>query len=171
MLCSEQDHRKAVISDRLVSIGRVSGSPVIPFAMAYDRVHGCLTSVLCRFLIYEMFVHAADTQSSKLMHLLDIVPRMRLGNGRRVGDFISDQRLVTVTSPWESSLPKPARNQSFLLRRESRSEFCKTWRLFPREKKLDSQGGHVCPAMHSPRFPSCISRYQARLNTRGSSES
>lgn len=47
---------------------------MIPFAMAYDRVHECLTSVLCRFLIYEVFVHAADTQRSKLMHLLDMHP-------------------------------------------------------------------------------------------------
>lgn len=44
---------------------------MIPLAMGYDRVHECLTSVLCRFLIYEVVFHAADTQSSKLMPLLD----------------------------------------------------------------------------------------------------
>lgn len=66
MRCLEQDHREAIISDRLVSNVRVSGSPVIPFAMAYDRVHECLTSVLCWFLIYEVLFHAADTPSLKL---------------------------------------------------------------------------------------------------------
>lgn len=55
---------------------------MIPFAMAYDRVHECLTSVLCRFLIYEVFVHAADTQRSKLMHLLDMHPECHAWLGR-----------------------------------------------------------------------------------------
>lgn len=72
--CLEQGHRAGVISDRLASIVRVVGSPGIPLRIAYDRVHECLTSVLCRFLIYEVLLQAADTQSSKLMHLLYMHP-------------------------------------------------------------------------------------------------
>ena len=72
--CLEQGHREAVSSDRFVSTVRAAESPVIPFRIAYDRVHECLTSVLCRFLIYEVLVHTADTQRSKLWHLLYMHP-------------------------------------------------------------------------------------------------
>lgn len=70
--------------------------------MAYDRVHECLTSVLCRFLIYEVFVHAAaDTQGSNLMHLLDMHSERHASPRKfeHTGNFMLIERRMAVMAP------------------------------------------------------------------------